>query len=127
MTDRPLTVVVADDEADVRLLLRLQLDAIEGISVIGVAGDGAEVLEVCRELKPDAVVMDLLMPKVMGIQAIEQLQNELPGVGIVAYTATAGEFVRAEMHRLGVTLLLKSGDIAQLVEALRSSLPRSVE
>ena len=127
MTGRPLTVVVADDEADVRLLLRLQLDAIDGISVVGVAGDGAEVLEVCRELKPDAVVMDLLMPKVMGIQAIEQLQNELPGVGIVAYTATAGEFVRAEMHRLGVTLLLKSGDIAQLVDALRSSLPRPVE
>lgn len=127
MTDRPLTVVVADDEADVRLLLRLQLDAIEGISVVGVAGDGVEVLDVCRELKPDAVVMDLLMPKVMGIQAIEQLQAELPGVGIVAYTATAGEFVRAEMHRLGVTLLLKSGDIAQLVDALRSSLPRAVE
>lgn len=127
MTDRPLTVVVADDEADVRLLLRLQLDAMDGISVVGVAGDGVEVLEVCRELKPDAVVMDLLMPKLMGIQAIEQLQAELPGIGVVAYTATAGEFVRAEMHRLGVTLLLKSGDIAQLVEALRSSLPRAVE
>jgi len=127
MTDGPLTIVVADDEPDVRLLLRLQLDAIDGVSVVGEAGDGVEVLEVCRDLKPRAVVMDLLMPKMMGIEAIERLQAELPGIGIVAYTATAGEFVRAEMHRLGVTLLLKSGDISQLVDALRSSLPRVVE
>ena len=118
----PLTVVVADDEPDVRLLLRLQLDAIEGISVVGEAGDGVEVIEVCRELKPGAVVMDLLMPKMMGIEAIERLQGELPGIGIVAYTATAGDFVREQMERLGVTLLLKSGDVAQLVDALKSSL-----
>ena len=118
----PLTVVVADDEPDVRLLLRLQLDAIDGISVVGEAGDGVEVIEVCRELKPGAVVMDLLMPKMMGIEAIERLQGESPGIGIVAYTATAGDFVREQMERLGVTLLLKSGDVAQLVDALKSSL-----
>lgn len=126
-TSAPLTVVVADDEPDVRLLLRLQLDAIDGVSVVGEAGDGVEVLDVCREVRPQTVVMDLLMPKMMGIEAIERLQQELPGVGIVAYTATAGDFVRAEMERLGVTLLLKSGDVSQLVEALRSSLARSPE
>lgn len=126
-TSAPLTVVVADDEPDVRLLLRLQLDAIDGVSVVGEAGDGVEVLDVCREVRPQTVVMDLLMPKMMGIEAIERLQQELPGVGIVAYTATAGDFVRAEMERLGVTLLLKSGDVSQLVEALRSSLAPSPE
>lgn len=126
-TRAPLTVVVADDEPDVRLLLRLQLDAVDGVSVVGEAGDGVEVLDVCRELRPQTVVMDLLMPKMMGIEAIERLQQELPGVGIVAYTATAGDFVRAEMERLGVTLLLKSGDISQLVDALRSSVARSPE
>ena len=128
----PFTVVVADDEPDVRLLLRLQLAAVDGVSVVGEAGDGAEVLEVCRGVRPDAVVMDLLMPKMMGaaeqgatqiprFEAIEQLQHELPEVGIVAYTATAGDFVRKEMERLGVALLLKSGDVRQLVDALRSS------
>lgn len=119
--DEPLTVVVADDEPDVRLLLRLQLTAVDGIEVVGEAGDGVEVLDVCRRTRPRAVVMDLLMPKMMGIEAIERLQADLPGVGIVAYTATAGDFVRAEMQRLGVTLLLKSGDTSQLVEALRAS------
>lgn len=123
----PMTVVVADDEPDVRLLLRLQLEGVVGISVVGEARDGAEVLDVCRDVRPDAVVMDLLMPKMMGIEAIERLQRELPNVGVVAYTATAGDFVRHEMDRLGVPLLLKSGDVRQLVDALRSTVHPRVE
>lgn len=116
-----LRVVVADDEPDVRLLLRLQLQGVPGIEVLGEAGDGVQAIELCRKLRPDAIVMDLLMPKMMGIEAIERLQQELPGIGIVAYTATAGDFVRHEMERLGVALLLKSGVVEQLVEALRNS------
>ena len=115
---RRLRIVVADDEPDVRLLLRLQLQGVPDIEVVGEAGDGLEALEQCRELRPDAVVMDLLMPKMMGIEAIEHLRRDLPEVGIVAYTATAGDFVRHEMDRLGVPVRLKSGDVSQLVEAL---------
>ena len=124
MSEHPITIVVADDEPDVRLLLRLQLQGIPGVEVVGEAGDGVHALELCRELRPDAIVMDLLMPKMMGIEAIERLQGELPGIGVVAYTATAGDFVRHEMERLGVPLLLKSGDVGQLVEALRESTGR---
>ncbi|HUP86144.1 MAG TPA: response regulator transcription factor [Acidimicrobiales bacterium] len=123
--DRRLQIVVADDEPDVRLLLRLQLQGIPGVEVVGEAGDGVEALELCRELQPDAVVMDLLMPRMMGIEAIERLHQELPSIGVVAYTATAGDFVRHEMERLGVALLLKSGDIGQLVAALRQSITRN--
>ena len=122
-----MTVVVADDEPDVRLLLRLQLEGVPGVSVIGEAGDGVEVVEVCRAVRPDAVVMDLLMPKRMGIDAITALRAELPELGVVAYTATAGDFVRHEMDRLGVPLLLKSGDVTQLVAALRSTVRPRVE
>lgn len=120
MTDL-LRIVVADDEPDVRLLLRLQLQGIDGIEVVGEAGDGLQALERCRETQPDAVVMDLLMPRMMGIEAIDHLRQEMPEIGVVAYTATAGDFVRHEMDRLGVALLLKSGDITQLVAALRAS------
>ena len=121
---RPLRVIVADDEPDVRLLLRLQLQGVPGIEVVGEVGDGVQALELCRELQPDAIVMDLLMPKMMGIEAIEHLRRELPDVGIVAYTATAGDFVRHEMDRLGVPVRLKSGDITQLVEALHRTVGR---
>lgn len=117
----PMRVIIADDEPDVRLLLRLQLTGIPDVEVVGEAGDGIEALELCARLQPDAIVMDLLMPKMMGIEAIERLQELHPGVGVVAYTATAGDFVRHEMERLGVSLLLKSGDVNQLVAALRDS------
>ena len=122
--ERPLRVIVADDEPDVRLLLRLQLQGVPGIEVVGEVGDGLQALELCRELQPDAIVMDLLMPKMMGIEAIEHLRRELPEVGIVAYPATAGDFVRHEMDRLGVPVRLKSGDITQLVEALHRTVGR---
>lgn len=116
-----LTVVLADDEPDVRLLLRLQLELVDGFRIVGEAADGVEVVEVCRRERPDAVVMDLLMPRMMGIEAIERVQRDVPGIGVVAYTATAGAFVRHEMQRLGVTLLEKGGDVQQLATALRDA------
>lgn len=113
-----LRVVVADDETDVCLMLRMQLGMQAGIEVVGVAADGAEALNLCRQLEPDAVVMDLLMPVMNGFQAIERLQEQLPGVAVVAYTGVAGEFVRHEMERMGVPLVLKSGDVRPLADAI---------
>jgi DNA-binding NarL/FixJ family response regulator len=118
-----LRVVVADDEPDVCLMLRMQLGAQPGIEVVGAAGDGREALDLCRQLQPDAVVMDLLMPVMNGFQAIEALQRELPAVAVVAYTGVAGEFVRNEMTRMQVPLVLKSGDVTPLVDAIRRAVP----
>jgi two-component system, NarL family, nitrate/nitrite response regulator NarL len=114
-------VVVADDETDVCLMLRMQLGAQPGIEVVGTAADGSEALLQCRELRPDAVVMDLLMPVMNGFQAIEALQQELPSVAVVAYTGVAGEFVRHEMERMQVPLVLKSGDVRPLARALHAA------
>jgi CheY-like chemotaxis protein len=113
-----IRVVIVDDEPDVRLLLRVQLEQ-EGFDVVGEAADGREALERCRELKPDAVILDLLMPGMSGFEAIAPLREMRHGVAIVAYTAVAGDFVRKEMARLAVPLLLKSGDSTALVNKLR--------
>ena len=114
-----MRVVVADDESDVCLMLRMQLGAQPGIEVVGAAADGTEALALCREHQPDVVVMDLLMPVMNGFQAIETMQRELPDVAVVAYTGVAGAYVRHEMERMGVPLVLKSGDVTPLIEALR--------
>jgi DNA-binding NarL/FixJ family response regulator len=114
----PLRVVIVDDEPDVMLLLRVQLESRPDVEVVGTASDGAEGVEQVKALRPDAVVMDLLMPRMNGFQAIEILQKEAPEVGVVAYSAVAGENVREEMDRLGVPLLLKSGEPGPLVQAL---------
>ncbi len=115
--EAPLRVLVADDEPDVRLLLRLGLRH-HDISIVGEAADGHEVLAMCADQPIDAIVLDLLMPRMNGFEVIPELQRDHPQVGIVAYTAVAGDFVRREMSRLGIPLLLKSGDAGPLADAL---------
>lgn len=100
------------------LLLRVQLESRPDVEVVGTANDGADGVEQIKALRPDAVVMDLLMPVMSGFEAIEILQREAPEVGVVAYSAVAAENVRDEMSRLGVPLLLKSGEPGPLVRAL---------
>ena len=118
-------VLIVDDEDDVRLLLRLQLEK-RGWEVSGEAADGAAALESCKASPPDAVVLDLLMPGVNGFETIPMLQAERPGIGIVAYTAVAGTFVREEMSRLRIPLVLKTANVEPLDAALRSVLPGGV-
>jgi CheY-like chemotaxis protein len=112
-----MKVLIVDDEDDVRLLLRLQLEK-EGFDVVGGAPDGDTAVALCADARPDAVVLDLLMPRMSGFEAIPKLRAVDPAVAIIAYTATAGDFVRTEMDRLDVPLVLKSGDIRALAGAI---------
>jgi DNA-binding NarL/FixJ family response regulator len=112
-----IRVVVADDEPDVRLLLRVQLER-QGFDVVGEAVDGREAIERCADTEPDALVLDLLMPGVNGFEAITELRHDRPTMAIIAYTAVAGDFVRKEMARLRIPLLLKSGDVTALATKL---------
>jgi two-component system nitrate/nitrite response regulator NarL len=112
-------VLVVDDEPDVRLLLRLQLER-AGHEVSGEACDGQEALDLCAADPPDVVVLDLLMPRMNGFEAIPRLQAAHPSVRIVAYTAVAGDFVRNEMRRLGIPLVLKTGNFTPLQAAIGS-------
>ncbi|MFZ6005718.1 MAG: response regulator transcription factor [Actinomycetota bacterium] len=115
-----LRVLIADDEPDVRLLLRLGLRH-RSIEVVGEASDGFQVLEACNQMEVDAIVLDLLMPRMNGFEVIPELQRDHPHIGIVAYTAVAGDFVRREMSRLHIPLLLKSGDSGPLADALHAA------
>jgi CheY-like chemotaxis protein len=115
-----IEVVVADDEVDIRLLLKLQLRQY-GISVVGEAADGREAVDVCEATRPHAVILDLLMPRVSGFEAIPMLRQRCPDVQIIAYSAVAGDFARGEMERWDIPLRLKNGDAEPLVAAIRDS------
>src|SRR3954454_13929616 len=117
MADGPLRVLVVDDEEDVRLLLHLQLES-RGHTVTGEAADGAVALELCREDPPDVIILDLLMPVMNGFEAIPKLRSDFPQVGVIAYTAVAGDFVRNEMKRLRVPLVLKTANIDPIEAAM---------
>ncbi|HVM55277.1 MAG TPA: response regulator [Acidimicrobiales bacterium] len=114
-----MRVLVVDDEEDVRVLLRAQLE-LAGYEVAGEAADGVECLRQCEDDPPDAVILDLLMPRVSGFEVIPKLRTNHPKIGIVAYTAVAGDFVRDEMRRMGIPLVLKSGQFGKLDSILRT-------
>ena len=113
-----IEVVGADDETDIRLLLKLQLRQ-AGITVVGEAADGNEAVQLCTELRPHVVVLDLLMPRMSGFEAIPVLHEQCPETRIVAYSAVAGEFARTEMARWDIPLRLKNGDAEPLVRTIR--------
>jgi len=115
---RHTRVLVVVDDVDFRVLLRVQLSMFDGIEVVATAGDGVEAIEQVGSQVVDAVAMDLMMPRMNGYEAIEIIRREHPDVGIVAYTAVAGAYAVEQTQRLGVELVLKSGDQQALGEAL---------
>lgn len=121
MTERDIRIVIADDEPDVLALLEVQFSLRPGFAVIGTACNGGEAVERARELQPDAVVMDLLMPDVNGFEGIAALQDQFPQIGVVAYTGVAGTFVRDHMGDRNVEVVLKSGNLTPLADAVERS------
>ena len=73
-----IRILIADDHTVVRQGLRMFLALDPELEVIGEAADGAEALKMTRQLKPDVVLMDLLMPVMDGITAIGAIRGEMP-------------------------------------------------
>ena len=82
------TVLLVDDDAAYRRSLRAFLDASYDIRVVGDTGDGAAAVGLARELRPDAVVVDLAMPGVGGVDTAAEITAALPGTVIVVVTGT---------------------------------------
>ncbi len=83
---QPIRVLITDDHSIIREGLRLILETTDDIEVIGEAADGVEALQLVAEQQPDVVLMDLRMPGMDGLTAIEHLQHDHPQVAIVILT-----------------------------------------
>ena len=83
----PLSVVVVDDDPDVRLMLRIGLQATGEFQVVAEAEDGAEAVALLEEMRPDCAVLDLHMPGVGGLEALPMLRARSPRTRIVVYSA----------------------------------------
>lgn len=94
----PLRVVVVDDSATVRVVLRRLLEG-AGVSVVGVAGDGLEAIELIRKLRPDVVTLDVEMPRLDGLATLERLMAEQP-VPVVMVSSLTSEGATATIRAL---------------------------
>ena len=81
-----IKILIADDHLIVRQGLRLILETEDDFEIVGEATDGAEAVSLCKKLKPDVVLMDLRMPNMDGLTAIEKLRDEKPEIAVIILT-----------------------------------------
>jgi len=117
-----IRVLITDDHLIVREGLQLILETSDEIEVIGEAEDGREALRLAGELQPDVVLMDLQMPGMDGLMAIEHLQREQPDVAIVILTTYNEDEMMLKGLQLGARgYLLKDTDRQTLLDTIRAA------
>ena len=117
----PIRILIADDHAVVREGLRSFIQIKPDLEVVGEAADGIEVVEKARHLQPDVILLDIVMPRQDGIQAIEQLQQEGSQARILVITSFAEDdliFPAIKAGALGY--LLKDSTPQELIHAIHT-------
>jgi DNA-binding NarL/FixJ family response regulator len=120
MTDTaPIRVVVADDQALVRVGFCGIISATPGFVVVGEAGNGAEAVEAARRARPDVILMDVRMPVMNGIEATRQITQSTDVRALILTTFDLDEYVFAALRAGASGFLLKDTLPAELLTAIR--------
>jgi NarL family two-component system response regulator LiaR len=119
---RPIRVMVVDDHDMVRRGLATFLKVKEDLQLVGEARDGEEALRLCDEVRPDVVLMDVIMPRMGGAEATRRIRRRYPGVQIIALTSfQEHDLVREIVGAGAISYLLKSVTVDELAEAIRAA------
>jgi two-component system, NarL family, response regulator LiaR len=117
-----ISILITDDHGVVRQGLRMFLSRDPNLEVVGEASNGQEALQLARELKPDVVLMDLLMPVMDGIEATQAIRDELPEVEVIALTSVLEDASVTGAVRAGaIGYLLKDTDSEELRRAIKAA------
>ena len=117
----PVSVVLADDQALMRMGFRMVLEAEEDITVVGEASDGTSALAQAKALNPDVILMDVRMPGMNGIEATERIAQECPGTRVLILTTfDLDEYAFAGLRAGASGFLLKDTRPTELAEAIRT-------
>jgi diguanylate cyclase (GGDEF)-like protein/PAS domain S-box-containing protein len=112
---RSCRVLIVEDEAPIRDLVRLVLEEADGFTVVGGAGDGREAIALARHHQPDLILLDLAMPGIGGLEALPLLRAVSPDARVVVLSGLDAETVEARAQAEGAAgYVVKSGNLSEL-------------
>jgi CheY-like chemotaxis protein len=115
---RRYRLLIADDYADMRELLRLQLDPLDRFEVVGEAGDGEEAVRLASELQPHVVLLDLAMPRMDGLQALPLIRDAVKGVRVIALSGFDAATMAEKVLAAGAVRYVEKGQSMNLAAVL---------
>jgi NarL family two-component system response regulator LiaR len=122
MAKMPIQVVIVDDHLIVREGLAALLEAFPDLTLAGEAATGEEAIELCTQVQPDVVLMDLIMPGMGGISAIRAIRQKQSTVQILVLTSyKEKEYVRGALEAGAIGYLLKNLSAPELAQAIRNA------
>lgn len=123
-----IRILIADDHSVVRQGLRMFLELDDELEIVGEATNGAEAVARAKELHPDVVLMDLLMPVMDGLTAISTMRREMPGVEVVALTSVLEDASVVGAIRAGaIGYLLKDTNAEELRRSVKAAAAGQVQ
>jgi|ERR1700683_570956 DNA-binding NarL/FixJ family response regulator len=116
-------ILIADDNAGVRTLIRTYLEMQPEFEICGEATDGVDAIEKIKELKPDLILMDLAMPKMNGAEVASIIKSSMPHIPIILFSVYGEKIGKALASAVGVDIVLSKPDgICNLVESVKKLL-----
>lgn len=125
-TDKPIRVIIVDDHTLVREALASLLRSLRGIELVGVAKGGIEAIQLCAQLRPDVILMDLMMPDLNGIAATQEIRRDFPQTQVIILTSFIHNIHVQSAHNAGAVGCLSKGisteELAQAIQKANQGL-----
>jgi NarL family two-component system response regulator LiaR len=121
MTDQTMIrIVLADDHDMVRKGLRVLLEQFDDLVIVGEAKDGQAAIDLCRQLKPDVMLLDMTMPRMTGVEALPLLRQHCPDTQVIALTSFGDpDTVQNAIRSGAISYLMKNISGDELAAAIR--------
>ena len=118
----PIRIMIVDDQDVVRRGLSLFFDAFDDLELVAEAANGLQAIQLCDEIKPDVILMDLMMPEMDGIAATKIIRQKHPTIQVIALTSVQDDLsVRQMLDAGALGYLLKNASVDELANTIISA------
>lgn len=123
VADRPdVRILICDDYAPIRALLRAIIEERSGLAVVGEASDGHEAVAEATRLQPDVILLDLAMPRQTGLEALQVIARVAPAARVIIFSGFSIASLGDDVAALGAVLYLQKGaSPEEIIEAIEQA------